>query len=154
MPSYFCDTSAIVKRYVLEKGSGYINDLTDPQNGNLLLLSRITTVEFAAAIARRLKGNNIAKADSDDALYAFNRDFANKYVSFDVTNALLSVAADLATNHALRAYDAVQLAAALKANAEAIQFGLPPIVLISADGELNTAAIAEGLNVENPNDHP
>ena len=65
MPSFFCDTSAIVKCYVSEVGSGYINDLTNPDNGNVILLARITRVEVAAAIARRLKGNSISQTDAE-----------------------------------------------------------------------------------------
>jgi hypothetical protein len=32
--------------------------------------------------------------------------------------------------------------------------GLSGLTFISADGDLNTAALAEGLAVENPSDHP
>ena len=60
----------------------------------------------------------------------------------------------LATKHSLRGYDAVQLAAALEANDERIANGLPTLTFVSADTELNTAAQAEGLPVENPNNHP
>ena len=60
----------------------------------------------------------------------------------------------LATKHALRGYDAVQLAAALEANDERIANELSPLALISADDELNAAAKAEGLTVEDPNDYP
>jgi predicted nucleic acid-binding protein len=58
-------------------------------------------------------------------------------------------AAQLADRHVLRAYDAVQLAAALE-----VQLSVPGLVLLSADGELNAAAAAEGLAVEDPNTHP
>jgi len=54
----------------------------------------------------------------------------------------------------LRGYDAVQLAAALEANDERLANALTPLTLVSADTELNTAAQAEGLNVENPNNYP
>lgn len=60
----------------------------------------------------------------------------------------------LAKKYALRGYDAVQLAAALDANKELLAAGLPALIVVSADGELNTAAIAEGLEVANPNDYP
>ena len=60
----------------------------------------------------------------------------------------------LATKHALRGYDAVQLAAALEANDERIADDLAPLILVSADDDLNTAAEAEGLKVENPNNYP
>ena len=32
--------------------------------------------------------------------------------------------------------------------------GFGPVTLVSADRDLNAAAVAEGLTVENPNAHP
>ena len=49
----------------------------------------------------------------------------------------------------LRGYDAVQLAAALE-----VRLQVPLLILVSGDGDLNTAATAEGLPVENPNTYP
>ena len=60
----------------------------------------------------------------------------------------------LATKHALRGYDAVQLASALEANDERLANGLQPLILVSADTKLNTAAQAEGLVVQNLNNYP
>jgi hypothetical protein len=48
----------------------------------------------------------------------------------------------------------LQLAAALKSNEERVSNGLSPLTVVSADTELNDAAIAEGLNVEIPTRHP
>jgi len=53
-----------------------------------------------------------------------------------------------------RVYDAVQLAAVLAANDENLAAGAPNLTLIPADNALNSAAIAEGLAVDNPNHHP
>ena len=52
--------------------------------------------------------------------------------------------------HALRAYDAVQLAAALEIRQQAQDAGFAPVTLISADQALNDAATAEGLAVSAP----
>jgi len=60
----------------------------------------------------------------------------------------------LAEAHGLRGYDAVQLAAALELNMLYKAGGLPPILFISADTQLNAAAITEGLLVDDPNTHP
>ena len=68
------------------------------------------------------------------------------------TPTLVERAADLAEAHALRAYDALQLAAALEIDAHLKSVGAA-ITLVSADGALNTAAIAEGLAVDDPNTH-
>jgi uncharacterized protein len=62
---------------------------------------------------------------------------------------VLQSAALLADLHSLRGYDAVQLASALE-----VRLQVPLLILVSADGDLNTAATAEGLPVENPNTHP
>ena len=58
-------------------------------------------------------------------------------------------ASRLADSHVLRAYDAVQLAAALDVHRLD-----PSLTLLSADVELNAAALAEGLAVDDPNSHP
>lgn len=154
MAGFFCDSSAIVKRYVNEIGSDFVDNLTDLKSGNVILLARITRVEVVAAIARRLKNSSITTADAQNALAAFQYDLTNNYFTVEITPALLSLAMTLATKHALRGYDAVQLAAALEANDESMTTGLPALTLVSADTELNKAAQAEGLNIENPNSYP
>ncbi len=153
MDGFFCDSSAIVKRYVNETGSNFMDGLADANSGNLILVARITRVEVVAAIARRLKGGSIAATDAQNALAAFQHDLTNNYFTIEITPILLAIAMSLATKHALRGYDAVQLAAALEANDERIANRLPPLTLISADSELNTATQAEGLNIKNPNNY-
>lgn len=154
MAGFFFDSSAIVKRYVNEIGSNFVEGLTDLKSGNIILLARITRVEVTAAIARRLKNNSLTTADAQNALAIFQHDLTNNYYTVEITPVLLSSAMSLATKHALRGYDAVQLAAALEANEERIINSLPPLTLVSADKELNNAAQTEGLNVENPNNYP
>ena len=154
MVGFFCDSSAIVKRYVNETGSNFVDNLVAVNSGNIILLARITRVEVASAIARRLKTGSLTTADAQNALAAFQHDLTNNYFTVEITPVLLSIAMNLATKHALRGYDAVQLAATLEANDERIASGLLPLTLVSADTDLNTAAQAEGLNVENPNNYP
>lgn len=151
MAGFFCDSSAVVKRYVNETGSNFVDSLADLKHGNVILLARITRVEIAA-IARRLKSGSIATTDAQNALVAFQHDLTNNYFTVEITSVLLSRAMSLATKHALRGYDAVQLSAALEATDERSANELPPLTLVSADDDLNAAAQAEGLNVENPND--
>ena len=154
MAAFFCDSSAIVKRYVAETGSTYGDALADLKTGNIVLLARITRVEVAAAFARRLKGASLTTADAQNALALFQHDLTNNYFTVEITPVLLSEAMRLAMQHALRGYDAVQLAAALEANSERLSNSLPPLTLVSADMDLNNAAQVEGLNVENPNNYP
>ncbi|MBU0702365.1 MAG: hypothetical protein KKC18_00665 [Chloroflexi bacterium] len=52
------------------------------------------------------------------------------------------------------AYDAVHLATALSINQRLVEAGEPALTFLSADVRLNDAATAEGLAVDNPNEHP
>ena len=122
--------------------------LTAPNAGNAHFLARITLPETVAAITRRERGGDIAPADAVTALADFQQDFAQQYLIVDMTTRLIAHAAVLARSYALRGYDAVQLAAALQAWSQ-----VPTLVLVSADGELNTAATAEGITIEDPNTH-
>lgn len=89
MAGFFCDSSAIVKRYVNEAGSNFVDSLADLKNGNVILLARITRVEIAAAIARRLKRGSIATADAQNALVAFQHDLTNKLIPWEEVRAEL-----------------------------------------------------------------
>jgi uncharacterized protein len=60
----------------------------------------------------------------------------------------------MARNHGLRAYDAVQLAAMIEFNRLYQTAKLGPVTVLSSDRDLNAAAHAEGLTVEDPNLHP
>jgi predicted nucleic acid-binding protein len=150
---YFCDSSAIVKCYVQEQGSAWMVALLDPTAGHHLYVARIPGVEVIAAIRRRARRGDIATSDMAAALMQFRQDFAGLYHSIEITLALVARAMTLAETHALRGYDAVQLAAAVEVNARGITLGLPVLTLVSADGELNVAATTEGLMVEDPNIH-
>jgi uncharacterized protein len=147
--AYFLDTSTAVKRYVLETGTPWVQALTDQTAGHFLFVARIIDVEMTAAIARRRRLGSVTPAEAGQALIAFRQDFAQQYRIVEITVPLLQQASQLAERHVLRAYDAVQLAAALEIHAAD-----PSLTLLSADAELNAAALAEGLSVDDPNMHP
>ena len=153
MAVYFIDSSALVKRYVIETGTAFVTDITDPAAGHHTYVARITGVEVIAALARRGRGGDVSADALAAALDQFRREFATQYRIVEMTSALLSDAMRLAETRALRGYDAVQLAAALRVNTECVALGLSS-TLVSADGDLNTAAMTEGLTVEDPNAHP
>ncbi len=153
MDVYFCDASGIAKRYLQETGTAWVQSLADPAAGNDLYLARITTVEVVSAVTRRQRGGHLTGAVAAGILAQFRQDLT-AYGIVEITPALLSHAMTLAEVHGLRAYDAVQLAAVLELQASRAAGGLPPLTLVSADQELNAAATAEGLRVEDPNLHP
>ena len=128
--------------------------MTDIQAGNSIYLAEITPVEVVSAITRRGRGSGLSPANALTALTAFQNDYPSQYLPISITPVLLAEAMRVAQKHALHGYDAVQLACVLEINRQHIAVGLPPVTLISADTELNTAAMAEGLLVEDPNNHP
>jgi len=152
--AYFFDSSAIVKRYLTETGTTWVSRITDLASGNKVYLVRIAFVEVISAIARRSGGPGLSTSAASKAIADFRDDFANEYSVIETTPTLIESAADYAETYLMRAYDAVQLAAVLQLNTEATSLGLASIILISADGALNTAAVAEGLAVDDLNLHP
>jgi len=53
MSAYFFDSSALVKRYVREKGTDLVKAIIDPDAANEIYIARISGAEVVAAIARR-----------------------------------------------------------------------------------------------------
>jgi hypothetical protein len=152
--AYFVDTSALSKRYVAEVGTAWLQAAIHPTAGNSVYIVRVTAVEFIAAITRRERGGTIASTDAAAARVAFRAHLTAEYQVIEITEALANRAMLLAETHGLRGYDAVQLAAALHVSASYGSAGLAPVTLISADMDLNAAATAEGLTLENPTFHP
>jgi predicted nucleic acid-binding protein len=151
--AYFVDSSGLVKRYVQEDGTGWVRRLTRRSPSTVIYVARITAVEVTSAIARRRKGRTITSQKASSILHRFRQHLAGRYTVIEITPALFNEAMRLANMHALRAYDAVQLAAALEINQKERDAGFASVTLISADQALNDAATAEGLTVDDPNLH-
>ena len=154
MAAYFFDSSALVKRYATEVGTAWVMGIFRPLAANRIYVVQTTLVEVIAALTRRTRGGRLKPAATARAIVRFRRAFTQKFRKVSAVNPLIEKAALLAEKHALRGYDAVQLAAALQVNARRLAKGATPITLISADIALNAAAVAEGLAVDNPNSHP
>ncbi|MCU0533817.1 MAG: type II toxin-antitoxin system VapC family toxin [Hydrococcus sp. Prado102] len=154
MSDYFLDSSALVKRYINETGSIWINNLFDPALNNEFFIAAIAPVEIVAAITRRSRGGTISPTDATTVCNLFRADLLSTYQIVELTSGLISRAMALAETHALRGYDAVQLAAALEVNALCVANGLPTLTFVCADLELNAVVTSEGLLVENPNNYP
>ena len=104
MAVYLFDSSAIVKRYVQESGTGWVQGLAHPRAGNLIYLARITAVEVCAAIARRRRAGTITPPEAAAFLARFRLDLAQEYLALEITASLLADAMRLADAHELRAY--------------------------------------------------
>jgi uncharacterized protein len=139
----FLDTSTAVKRYVQEIGTPWVQAVTDPAAGHFLFVARIIDVAMTAALARRRRLASLSPAEAGRALIAFRQNFAQQYRIVEIAIPILQQASQLADRHVLRAYDAVQLSAALEIHAAD-----PSLTLLSSDVELNAAAAAEGVTVD------
>lgn len=53
MTIYYVDSSALVKQYVTETGSGWMQKLCNPAAGHILALAHVGIVEIAAALAAK-----------------------------------------------------------------------------------------------------
>jgi predicted nucleic acid-binding protein len=145
---YFLDSSAVLKRYVRESGSGWITNLLET-SGATFYVARIASVEVVSALARSALSKKLSRGRSQDLIHQFRVDLTSKYRFILFNDSVVERAMIVAETHWLRAYDSVQLASALTL-ASRVKSAL---IFVSADVQLNNVALAEGLAVENPNDH-
>lgn len=134
----FADTSALLKRYLREEGTGRVHEVL--QAATSLAVAEIMEVEARSALARRLRAGDLAPEDyaaivdevrldlEDMIIVPLNRDV--------IDQALLGI-----ERHHLRALDALQLGCAVVSQAG---------VVLCADQALAAAARAEGYEVVVP----
>jgi uncharacterized protein len=153
MHIYFNDTSALVKLYVPEIGSSWItSEYRRPDV--LMVVGDITTVEVPAAFGRAEREGRLSATQRQQALARFDADCAQAFMIETITAPVFALARDLIERHPLKAYDAVQLALALKLHPSVVSLGGVSFTFVSADDGLNRGAMAEGLLVDNPNLNP
>jgi uncharacterized protein len=134
---YFLDTSALVKRYLTEPGSGQVRAIF--RRRRPIAVARIASAELAAAVARQHREGAVTETSRDTILARLNRDFAQMTV-VEVRAAMLSRVPALVVRWPLRGYGAVQLAAALTLHATGVS-----TTFWSSDANLVAAALGEGL---------
>ena len=146
---YFLDSSAILKRYLAEQGSRYIGELLSEPDA-VFYIAQIAAVEVASALTRQAINKQISKRRAQTAIAQFRDDRTDVYRVIAVTDPLIEYAMQVAETHALRAYDAVQLATVLTIAKHVTSL---TVTFVCADEPLNKVAHSEGLAIENPNHH-
>jgi len=136
----FCDTSALVKLYIVEPQSDQMNALV--AEAEAVAVVRIAWAEFHAALARRAREVPADAPAVDDARQALAEDWTH-YLVLEVGQSLVERAGEFADAFALRGYDAVQLAAAHELATEAER----PVAFACADQRLARAAKILGFAV-------
>ena len=132
MTIYFLDSSALVKRYVAEKGSTWFHPLSPLPRETTLVVSRITWVDLAAV------------------LESFQRDWDNQYQVIELDESLARSAADLLFRYSLRALDAIQLASCLRLKRAVAALAADVVTLVASDDRLIAAAVGESVAIVNP----
>lgn len=135
----YLDASALVKRYIAEKGSDSVNSWIS--EADMVMTSILTRVEVVAAITRAQRMNIITSQDAQLAIRQFRAEWEN-YQRLPITEITVTRGDNLAYEHGLRGYDATHLASLLLWQ-EAIG---QPVTLAAFDSQLLTAARAEGLS--------
>ncbi|HEY7491490.1 MAG TPA: type II toxin-antitoxin system VapC family toxin [Candidatus Tectomicrobia bacterium] len=143
MAVYYLDASAVVKYYVPKPGSFWVRQLLDAQDPvsaqalHIILVAEVARVEVAAGLASIERVGRIRRAARIREYQRFTSNLIHRYAILPVTTADFVAAADLTQRHPLKAYDAVQLAVALR-------YGLilsgHPFTFVSGDGTLLAAA--------------
>jgi uncharacterized protein len=158
MAFYYFDASALVKYYVTEPGSAWVRqviDEQDPVSGqahHLILVAEITRVEVAAGLAVIERVGRIRKTERDRAYRRFMSQIAHRYAVMPLSTDDFAAAAHLTQHHPLKAYDAIQLATALRSHRLLTNHQLA-LTFVTGDTPLIASAQAEGLLTDNPFDH-
>ncbi len=151
MTTYFLDSSALVKRYVIETGTNWIRTIVDPTAGHSIIIARLTPVEVVSGVMRRQREGGISIQTARAVRLLMDRHTYREYVSIELTAQVIQQAEDLIEKYPLRAYDSLQLASALESNLRLVENGLDTLVFVSSDTRLMASAASEGLLTEDPN---
>ncbi len=151
MVNYYLDTSAMLKRYVDESGSAWLR--AQVSSATSLVSSQLLVVEALSAFKRRVREGSLSPAEYQRVRDVFREDCRTTYQIVPPTTAVVDLACVLLERHPLRGYDAMHLATALTVQQALRRQDLPALIFLCADDGLNAAGAAEGLAVNNPNNH-
>lgn len=135
----YYDASALVKRYVREKGSVKVRRLL---SSDVSATSRLSAVEITSALMRRSREGAFPDTERDRALVALGKDMSSLLV-VELIPDIVRIAQELLQRRPLRLGDAIQLASCLYLQTELGE----PVTLVAFDGRLSDAARREGLPI-------
>jgi predicted nucleic acid-binding protein len=134
----FCDTSALIKLYIIEAGSDELK--ARMLEAEAVAVCRIAWAEAHAALSRHARDVPEDAPVIEQAKAALAADWPH-FVVLDIDQALVERAGDYADTFALRGYDSIQLAAAFEAG----RISQSPIFFACFDTRLNKAAKLLGM---------
>ncbi|MGH7231792.1 MAG: type II toxin-antitoxin system VapC family toxin [Nitrospiraceae bacterium] len=134
----YLDTSALVKLYVDEPMAQAVKAAVGETDA--VATSLLAYVEARAAFARARRESRLSLSAYRRVVDAFVEDWS-RYITVEVTDALVKEAGQLAASRSLRGYDALHLAAALSLQHRITM----PLYFLAFDRQLMAAAKREGL---------
>jgi len=154
MPLHYLDTSAIVKCYLPEIGSGWVTSLRASEP---VMISLLSMPEVASALSRRAQEGDLGREQCDAVFARFLVD-SQQCVVLSLTQPVIREATTLLFSGPptvrLRTLDALHLASARHGFSRARRRGLAVGSFITSDRALLEAAHWAGLVTTNPEDHP
>jgi len=134
----FCDTSALLKLYIVEAGSEVLKARV--VEAEAVAVCRVAWAEAHAALSRRAREVPGDAPVIEQAKAALAQDWP-RFVVMEVDQALVERAGNYADTFALRGYGSIQLAAAFEAG----RIAQSPICFACFDARLNKAADVLGM---------
>jgi hypothetical protein len=144
MPYYYFDSSALVKRYSMERGTRIVNKIM-VKRGKVAILPTWTVTDFYAVLATRAQEGQITRDDCYSVIYKFEIESKDGLYQFIApTMGTYLATKELVLEYPfLRSSQVMHLALALE---------LKPLRLtvVSADTQLLAASKTAGLHIINP----
>ncbi len=137
---YFFDTSALIKRYVQEKGSNIVDNLME--SADEIFISAITRIESISAARRLLEERSLSKSDFN----VFKDNLASDFPFFtvvDFSEYIEKKAIELIEKYQIKTLDAIQLACCLAERENIDHF-------VTSDVKLERTALEVGIDIINP----
>ena len=135
----FCDTSALIKLYIVEDGSDALK--TQLSSAEAVAVCRIAWAEAHAALSRRAREVPKDAFTIEQVKAALVADWQH-FVVLEIDQPLVERAGEYADTFALRGYDSIQLAAAFETG----RISQLPIFFACFDTRLNKAAKLLGMS--------
>ena len=155
MSNYYLDSSALLKRYVREIGSVWVNQISSIAYQHSIFTSELTIAETAAVLAAKSRApGGISKTRYKRLLSRFLEDCEQVYTLIPVQRLIIDRAVLLSQVYRLRGYDSVQLATAITARNVLMAANSPvELIFVASDNDLLVAAQGENLLIEAPENH-
>lgn len=150
MVTFYLDTSAFVKRYKIEEGTGFIDKLFESlETPDKAATSFFGVLEFISACRRLLKAGEIDSEEFNNMMANFLEDAEKYYIFHSIDDDIVSRGVEKIIEHAIKSADSLHLATATEMK-KLLEEAEETFIFIADDEELCESAKAEELATVNP----